>query len=75
MGTKFELLTNEWLKADGNKWVGREVLCRYKKGQMVVATFNGFYWVSQDGQRLRETVGNPIMYFYIFEKFNENDIL
>lgn len=75
MAGSFELLTNEWLPASGNKWIGREVLCMFKKGEKVVATFNGFYWVDQEGQRVKETVGNPIMYFYIFEKFNENDIL
>lgn len=70
-----ELLTNEWLRADGNKLIGREVLCRYRKGQLIIARWNGFYWVDQEGHRVRETVGNMILYFYIFDKFYENDIL
>ena len=63
----FELLTNEWLRADGNKWIGRKVLCHFNDGYEEPLIFNGYYWNAQKGHRV---VG-----FYIYEKYNENDIL
>ena len=64
----FELLTNEWLRADGNKWIGRKVLCHFN-----VCYWNGMYWVGQHGMRLMS--GQEPTHFYIFDKFNENDIV
>ena len=67
----FELLTNEWLRADGNKpWKNRLVLCRFEDGH-----FNVCYWNDQKGHRVVETVNHRVTHFYIYEKFNENDIL
>ena len=71
---KFELLTNEWLPANGNKWLKREVLIRYNDGEKVVGFFNGFYWCGQDGHRLVETVGHKITHFYIFERDIEDNL-
>ena len=73
---RFELPTNEWLPADGNKpWKGRKVLCRFSDGRMQVCSYTGFYWSDQEGHRVVETVVYYVTHFYIFEKFNENDIL
>ena len=69
------LTTNEWLRADGNKWIGRKVLCHFSDGWEEPATWNGMYWVNQEGKRLNETVNSHVIAFMIYEKFNENDIL
>ena len=71
----FELLTNEWLRADGNKWIGRKVLCHFNDGYEEPLIFNGYYWNDQKGHRVVETVNHRVTHFYIYEKFNENDIL
>lgn len=73
MAARYELPTNEWLPADGNKWIGRKVLCRFEDGHFNVCYWNGMYWVGQHGMRL--SFGEEPTHFYIFEKFNENDIL
>ena len=75
MSDKFELLTNEWLSAKGNKWIGRKVLCHFNDGWQEVCSWNGFYWVDQNGHRVVETLGHRITHFYIFEKFYERDII
>lgn len=74
MSGNYELLTNEWLRADGNKWPGREVLVRWSDGRKEVAMWNHFYWVSQEGIRLNETIGHKITHFYIFER-DTDDVL
>ena len=80
----YELTTNEWLRADGNKWIGREVLCRFNDGHKEVCVWNGMYWQTQKfldenkkpvSHRIVETVAHHITHFYIYEKDNENDIL
>ncbi len=74
MAAKFELPTNEWLPEDGNKpWKDRMVLCRFEDGHFNVCYWNGMYWVGQHGMRL--SFGQEPTHFYIFEKFNENEIL
>lgn len=72
---KFELLTNEWLPAGGNKWPKREALCRFSDGWKEVLVWNGYYWVDQNDTRVEETVEHRVVAFYIFEKYNENDII
>ena len=37
--------------------------------------WNGFYWNDQKGKRVVETVDHRVVAFYIYEKYNENDIL
>ena len=69
------LTTNEWHRADGEKWVGREVLCKFSDKHKEVATWNGYYWCDQSGRRIKETVAYFITLFYIFEKENENNII
>lgn len=71
----FELLTNEWLRADGNKWIGRKVLCHFSDNREDVCVWNGFYWIDQQGQRVTETIKHHILAFYVYEKYNENDII
>lgn len=71
----FELLTNEWLRADGNKWIGRKVLCHFNDGYEEPLIFNGYYWNDQKGHRVIETVNHRVVGFYIYEKYNENNIL
>ena len=74
MAARYELPTNEWLPADGNKpWKDRRVLCRFEDGHFNVCYWNGMYWVGQHGMRL--SFGEEPTHFYIFKKFNENDIL
>ena len=75
MGATYELLTNEWLPAGGNKWPKREVLCRFNDGWQEVLVWNGWYWQDQNGHRVVETLGHRITHFYIYEKFNENNII
>ena len=65
--------TNEWLPASGEKWKGREVLCKFSDGRKHVCTWNGMYWVGPHGSRLM--LNQEPTHFYIFDKFNENDIL
>ena len=68
------LITNEWIRADIYKPPrGRLVLCRFKDGHYNVCCHNGMYWVGQYGSRLL-TDDEP-KYFYIFEKFNEIEIV
>lgn len=74
MGANYELITGEWLKADGNKWPKREVLCRFDDGWKEVCVWNGFYWVDQNGHRIVETVGHRITHYYIYEKDCENNL-
>ena len=66
-----KLVTNEWLRADGNKWIGREVLCRFNNGRKDVCIWNGIYWKTQDNRRIEETVARHITHFYIYEKDNK----
>lgn len=72
---KFELKTNEWLRADGNKWIGRRVLCRFEDGWEEVLVWNGHYFSDQKGNRVKETVKHRVVAFYVYERYNENDIL
>ena len=72
---KSELLVNEWLRADGNKWIGRKVLCHFNDGQEEPLIWNGYYWNNQKGKRVVETVKHYVVAFYIYEKYNENEIL
>lgn len=66
--------TNEWLCAITYKpWKNRLVLCRFEDGHFNVCKWNGMYWVGQHGSRL--TLDEEPTHFYIFDKFNENDIL
>ena len=67
------LLTNEWHKAIGEKWYGREVLVEFSDGHKEVATWKGYYWVDQANQRVCETCERYITKFYIFEKDYEKD--
>lgn len=71
----YELLTNEWLPAEGNKWPKRKVLCLFSDGWMEVCSWVGWYWTNQHNQRVEETIGHRITHFYIYDKFNENDIV
>ena len=64
--------TNEWLPASGEKWKGREVLCKFSDGRKHVCTWNGMYWVDQENHRVIETVVYYVTKFYIYEKDNEN---
>ena len=75
--------TNEWLPASGEKWKDREVLCLFSDGHKEVCTWNGMYWqhkkiLDENNKpvsiRIEETVSHHITHFYIFEKFNENNI-
>ena len=69
------VVTNEWMDAELNKpWKDRLVLCHLDNDTFVVAKWNGMYWVGQHGIRLSEEI-HEVTHFYIFEKFNENDIL
>lgn len=70
----YELRTNEWLRADGNKWIKREVLCRFSDGEKEVCVWNGWYWCDQHGHRITETLGHRITHFYIFEKDHESNL-
>ena len=72
---KFELLTNEWLSAKGNKWIGRKVLCHFNDGWEEPLIWNNFYWTDQKGHRVVETIEHRVTHFYIYEKFNENNII
>lgn len=74
MGTPYELLTGEWLRADGNMWPKREVLCRFSDGRKEVCVWNGFYWIDQSGHRVVETVDHRITHYYIYEKDNEENL-
>ena len=49
------------------------MLCRFEDGHFNVCKWNGMYWVGQHGSRL--TLNEEPTHFYIFDKFNENDIL
>ena len=75
MSNTYELLTGEWLNAAGNKWPKREVLCRFSDGWQEVCSWNGFYWVDQNGHRVAETLGHRVTHFYIFEKFHEQNVI
>ena len=72
---KSGLLTNEWLRADGNKWIGRKVLCHFNDGWEEPLTWNGYNWKDQKGKRVVETAKHRVVAFYIYEKYNENEIL
>ena len=68
------ITTNEWHDAMFKKPPkGRLVLCRFADDHLNVCKFNGYYWVGQHGSRL--SLGQEPTHFYIFEKFNENEIL
>lgn len=73
------ILTNEWLNAELNeKWKDREVLCRFADGHLETAVWNGMYWKypkKHPKKDVRISNGSKITHFYIFEKFNENDVL
>ena len=75
MSNTYELQTGEWLPAAGNKWPKREVLCRFSDGWQEVCSWNGFYWVDQNGHRVAETLGHRVTHFYIFEKFHEQNVI
>ena len=68
------LTTNEWIDAEVHKpRKNRLVLCRFEDGHFNVCYHNGIYWVGQHGSRLM--LNQEPTHFYIFDKFNENDIL
>ena len=68
------ITTNEWYDARYNKpWKDRLVLCRFDDGHFNVCKYNGLYWVGQHGHRI--SFNDEPTHFYIFEKFNENDIV
>ena len=68
--------TNEWTNAEFKKpWKDRLVSCRMSDGFFIYAKWNGMYWVGQDDKKVVETIQSRVTHFYIFEKFNENDIL
>lgn len=70
----YELLTNEWLPADGNKpWKGREVLVKMSDGTKRILAWNGVYWVDP-ATNIRQFFSHNSVYpvkFYIFEKDND----
>lgn len=73
---KDTVTTNEWIDSTLKKpWKDRLVLCRMSDDTFAVAKWNGLYWVGQHNMRLDETVKRRVTHFYIFEKFNLNDIL
>ncbi|MBO5758420.1 MAG: hypothetical protein J6R31_00050 [Rikenellaceae bacterium] len=51
------------------------MLCRFSDGWEEPLTWNGYYWNDQKGKRVVETVNHRVVAFYIYEKYNENDIL
>lgn len=68
------ITTNEWHDAAIKKpWKDRLVLCRFDDGHLNVCKYNGMYWVGQHGSRLM--VYEEPTHFYIFDKFNENEII
>ena len=69
------VVTNEWMDAALCKpWRNRKCLVRLAHGNMLVAKWNGMYWV--DGNTgFRYTGGlsqtSKITHFYSFDKFPE----
>ena len=72
---QYEIITNEWLRANGNKLLRREVLCVFSDEWKEVCIFNGIYWTTQDGHRIVETISHYIVAFYVFERCNLNELL
>lgn len=70
-----EIITNEWMPEHGTKYPKRPVLCRFADGWEEVCVWNGYYWQRQDGGRVEQTVKHRIVAFYVYEKYNENDMI
>ena len=71
----YELRTNEWINAElRHPWKRRFVLCHMSDSTYKVLMWNGMYWVNQQGVRLAELT-SKVTHFYIFERWNENDII
>lgn len=67
------ITTNEWIDTTKQKPPkDRLVLVRNSEGDLLVAKWNGMYWVGQKG--LRFTFPAPFTHWYMFEKFNPNNV-
>ena len=74
------ITTNEWTNAELKKPpLHRHVLVRCENGNEYVAIGRGFYWVNaKTGLRTMTnglTPKHKVTHWYMYEKFNENDIL
>ena len=68
-----EITVNEWMRADGVKWIDREVLVRFFDNTVGIAKWNGRHWMTQSGDRVLETVGHFITHYYVYEKFKDSE--
>jgi len=71
-----EILTNTWMDAEIHKpFKRRQVLVRLANGEERIMKWNGMYWITPKDVRWDENVYERVVAWYMYEKFNENDIL